>query len=857
MGKEGERRKSLQFSSVQSSRSKQVWLPNLGVWAMLPSAMSNNSNCKKDDDISLDKEPRASCSRTEGINFGSTSSIPLQEEATEVDDDSRIRRNIYNFPSSGNSNVGLVSSTHRHTECFNSSSREFCDFHSVSVPESSCRQQQFSTFAAENCNSSQVLDSPSSVPSSSFLINQNSSTEDVTETCIENVVGFEQPPDATVEKVTPCTLPQVDDPDRNDSGPCPICLTAIAPESKAILKFCLHTFCVGCILRWSSIRRFCPLCKGDFVGWWYNIQDDTRYKEQDLPSLCQETGGQGGQRTLERASEWPLTTRGQWRFERFEWRPRRVPRPQQSRRPEQPSSGPRPYFYRLQRGLRSTDDRVPEQDWSSLRSDRQNTPTAFAGTGSSSGRFRDGNQHSHRGFAQSFERRRCVYEQNLRSLPVESTRLHRGGQVLARGDVEGEARVRQRLEPWIQRELKVLLGESNHSIIIHVIFGLWFAFSGQSDSLRQGTHTQNQPFLLRNIRGVEGVTESRAISELDKFLGSNASIFWHEFRNFAENPFTMQAYDSVVRYVPCNELPSSDFPANQESVSLQNNNRSDVNSSLNIQSSSHIRTSPNIQPCPPIQSSPCIRSPSRIRLSPHTLSSSHIQSSSGRETRNDMNGELERQGSTSRSRKGKINIIESNEGKPVRTEFTRIGETGIKTEPISEKRNDGKRPWQRNLRMDDEVVRGEREQTRDTENEESETGTGKRRFLKRNMRVWKSLESEIRNGINGETEQQGNTDRSRERDTRIVEFYEVKQSLTQDTRIGGTETRTERLTENKNEEKRQRDRNSRTGNEVGRDESEQIRDARNGDSRLGTGKRMFLERNMRLYKSLRDEHSPV
>ena len=103
---------------------------------------------------------------------------------------------------------------------------------------------------------------------------------------------------------------------------CPICLASIAIHDKAVLRTCLHCFCVPCIQQWSDVSRSCPLCKQVYVGWYFNITDDDRYNEKLLPVLKPrgEVGLLGGGE-IERL-RFAYEARGPWRDV---WHHRRLP----------------------------------------------------------------------------------------------------------------------------------------------------------------------------------------------------------------------------------------------------------------------------------------------------------------------------------------------------------------------------------------------------------------------------------------------------------------------------------------------------------------------------------------------------
>ena len=64
---------------------------------------------------------------------------------------------------------------------------------------------------------------------------------------------------------------------------CPICLCSVEESNLSVLQWCMHSFCVECIEKWSKQERFCPLCKQTFHGWYYNIR---RSGEFDVKKLA-------------------------------------------------------------------------------------------------------------------------------------------------------------------------------------------------------------------------------------------------------------------------------------------------------------------------------------------------------------------------------------------------------------------------------------------------------------------------------------------------------------------------------------------------------------------------------------------
>ncbi|KAH7292939.1 hypothetical protein KP509_28G004400 [Ceratopteris richardii] len=63
---------------------------------------------------------------------------------------------------------------------------------------------------------------------------------------------------------------------------CPICLSSFNLRKVAILRWCMHRFCLPCIEKWSSMQQFCPLCKQTFRGWYYDIQSSSKFEKRDM-----------------------------------------------------------------------------------------------------------------------------------------------------------------------------------------------------------------------------------------------------------------------------------------------------------------------------------------------------------------------------------------------------------------------------------------------------------------------------------------------------------------------------------------------------------------------------------------------
>jgi len=54
---------------------------------------------------------------------------------------------------------------------------------------------------------------------------------------------------------------------------------------EAVIEGCWHKFCFVCILQWSQITSFCPLCKKSFSRLLYDVTPDLQYRTFDIGSL--------------------------------------------------------------------------------------------------------------------------------------------------------------------------------------------------------------------------------------------------------------------------------------------------------------------------------------------------------------------------------------------------------------------------------------------------------------------------------------------------------------------------------------------------------------------------------------------
>ncbi|CAM6056007.1 unnamed protein product [Sphagnum tenellum] len=300
---------------------------------------------------------------------------------------------------------------------------------------------------------------------------------------------------------------------------CAICLGAIEREKGAVLRFCMHEFCTHCIEEWSRVRRVCPLCKADFSGWYQG----TRLEERILPPATL-----GQQQSLPRSST-PVHSSSRLPFWRLH-----------SQRDQGRGRWRQPFQDRTQSHSHSVQSRVQAMG--------RLVPFPTQRTFHVNSRTKDARIVEEESAARAMRWRASIYEQGLKACPFEIRRRPSSFQALH--DPDTKVRAERRLEPWICRELQVLLRDQDPSLLVHFVLALWFKCEGRSSSSLQ----QRLPSVKRNEfddQAREG--DKEAVKELEQFLGDRAYLFWHELRNFAESPFTMKAYDTTVIYAKDNQ----------------------------------------------------------------------------------------------------------------------------------------------------------------------------------------------------------------------------------------------------------------------------------------------------------------
>ncbi|XP_031963244.1 E3 ubiquitin-protein ligase Topors-like [Corvus moneduloides] len=71
--------------------------------------------------------------------------------------------------------------------------------------------------------------------------------------------------------------PQAGLPEAADDSQCPICLAPM--KRPAYVTYCMHKFCLRCILQWARARHSCPVCRQPMERLLHSVRGDSDYKE--------------------------------------------------------------------------------------------------------------------------------------------------------------------------------------------------------------------------------------------------------------------------------------------------------------------------------------------------------------------------------------------------------------------------------------------------------------------------------------------------------------------------------------------------------------------------------------------------
>ncbi|XP_030924072.1 E3 ubiquitin-protein ligase Topors [Quercus lobata] len=204
---------------------------------------------------------------------------------------------------------------------------------------------------------------------------------------------------------------------------CPICLKNMEAREAAVLTDCKHAYCVGCIRKWSGLKRNCPLCNSHFDSWFCDISLSSRtfYKERLSAlnnNIADNTRNDDVQVGFSRIGHRHRRSIRRIRNElnSLSWQPRSLPWRRSFGRP-----GSVPLDVIAERKLQ----------W-----------------------------------------RASIYRRRLRAVSSPSQNCCEQN---ISGNIGAKERIVQRIGPWIRRELQAILGDSDPSVIVHVASSLFIA----------------------------------------------------------------------------------------------------------------------------------------------------------------------------------------------------------------------------------------------------------------------------------------------------------------------------------------------------------------------------------------------
>ncbi|KAF5941726.1 hypothetical protein HYC85_019368 [Camellia sinensis] len=279
---------------------------------------------------------------------------------------------------------------------------------------------------------------------------------------------------------------------------CTICLNHIDHRRAAVITACLHAYCVDCIRRWSDLKRNCPLCNAVFDAWFSQINLSSRtFLKHKLPEISED---------IRKLNVEALRSR------------RRVLVAE--RRVLRRSMG--------ERGLCQDKDGLEGQDQSLLiLLLREFFSGVLAYTSNTCGLFLVFLRVVLSGFLWVL-----VSTASMKLFPWMHDECYNTA-----GNNGVKDRILKRIEPWIHRELKAILGDPDPSVIVHVASSLFIS------GLEEKHEVPSKQFVL----------EDNFIEPLRPFLHERTNMFWHELRCFAESPFIIETYDTVVEYKKLSE----------------------------------------------------------------------------------------------------------------------------------------------------------------------------------------------------------------------------------------------------------------------------------------------------------------
>lgn len=273
---------------------------------------------------------------------------------------------------------------------------------------------------------------------------------------------------------------------------CAICLGSCT--NKCFSDSCMHQFCFQCLLEWSRIKAECPLCKQPFKSIIHNVKSNEEYDEHVV-----ETPRNEEVRILGNDDMWFL------------------PLPITPHRHE--------FHVRTTFTVDSRGEHAIQQML--LTHPLTTGGRITVGTGYPSARGVYSGRHRRDFSASGF--RRSIYEQNLWAYaqPDLTGRYRECSPAFFRNNPAA----RQRLTPWLNRELNALLYE-NTQLVMHLV-----------DFIMEQLLTHH--ICSRTFRNL-----------LREYLDVKTDHFVHEFYSFMRSPFDMIGYDRGVIYTSRPQSPA-------------------------------------------------------------------------------------------------------------------------------------------------------------------------------------------------------------------------------------------------------------------------------------------------------------
>ncbi|KAJ3238526.1 hypothetical protein HDU81_007622 [Chytriomyces hyalinus] len=295
---------------------------------------------------------------------------------------------------------------------------------------------------------------------------------------VEDTAGTNE---TAAEPTSPTKL--VTENEAEESDKCPICLEEF-PSSTAVLRGCLHSFCLSCIHAWSLHGETprCPLCKGAFSSAaLINTASQALFATHTFvkpPPLHSPTSSNSHRRA-----------------------------PYHCNRPDRSS-------------IRNTSRLQSQSQQSSHSREYSGTPNHTAT------QFTSDNDPATDSFLAAAALRSRVYEQGHYAKHVASNSHTRHAPfphvLLAfRSSSAVTAPVRRKVMDWIRRDLRVLLLLENVELVLQVVVAVLDKHDIQTDA---------------------------AVSLLRPFIHIRTEHFIHELVAFMRSGLTIDAYDAVVQY---------------------------------------------------------------------------------------------------------------------------------------------------------------------------------------------------------------------------------------------------------------------------------------------------------------------